>query len=476
MFSYIAITAKRNKIKHKGLAMQDTKSILNQQDVKTKSSINSFMCKFEISKILNKSKISKIRGISVSQVITSIMELPFIQKSFFQGMVENKNLGFNKSVVYDLLNNNKYNWRLFLLKVVSVIINSFIKPLTNDGREDVLIIDDSSYSRDRSKKVELLARVFDHATMRYFKGFRLFQLGWSDGNSFLPVDLALMSSPKKSNRYQEMNTNIDKRSCGYKRRKEATEKSTDLIVPMIKRAIAQGIRAKYLLMDSWFGFPSIILKAKKHIDVICMVKNTPKIFYYENDKTLTLSGLYKSFRKRRGRANIKGSRIVEIEHEGQKNQVKIVFIRNRNKQRAWLAILSTDIHLSDEDIVRIYGKRWDIEVFFKMAKQHLRLNNEIQIRNYDGMIAHISIVFLRYIFLTVEQRNCTDNKTFGGMFLSMIDEMKDITLVDSLLRLFNLVIEKIRTALDETNQFVDKMTSSFLGFITEKYGLRLNVV
>ena len=39
-----------------------------------------------------------------------------------------------------------------------------------------------------------------------------------------------------------------------------------------------------------------------------------------------------------------------------------------------LALLSTDITIADEEMIRLYGKRWDIEVFFKMCKQHLKMN------------------------------------------------------------------------------------------------------
>jgi len=52
--------------------------------------------------------------------------------------------------------------------------------------------------------------------------------------------------------------------------------------------------------------------------------------------------------------------------------VKIVFVRNRNNQSEWLAILSTDTTLSNEEIVRIYGMRWDIETFFKFSKSFLQ--------------------------------------------------------------------------------------------------------
>ena len=48
-------------------------------------------------------------------------------------------------------------------------------------------IDDSMFSRNCSKKVELLARVYDHVSHSYVKGFRMLTLGWSDGNTFLPL-------------------------------------------------------------------------------------------------------------------------------------------------------------------------------------------------------------------------------------------------------------------------------------------------
>ncbi|WP_141721142.1 transposase, partial [Desulfoplanes formicivorans] len=56
---------------------------------------------------------------------------------------------------------------------------------------------------------------------------------------------------------------------------------------------------------------------------------------------------------------------------------KLVFVRNRSK-KDWLALLCTDKNLPDEEIVRIYGRRWDIEVFFRTAKQHLELEKGCQ--------------------------------------------------------------------------------------------------
>lgn len=97
-------------------------------------------------------------------------------------------------------------------------------------------------------------------------------------------------------------------------------------------------------------------------------------------------------------------------------QAKIVFVKDRNRSRNWLALISTDVTLSDEEIIRIYGKRWDIEIFFKICKSYLNLAKELQGRSYDSMVAHTTIVFARYITLAVENRNNKDLRTIGGLF------------------------------------------------------------
>ncbi|MGO9568092.1 MAG: transposase, partial [Desulfomonilaceae bacterium] len=219
--------------------------------------------------------------------------------------------------------------RLLGLLGAGAVIRGFFQPLTDERREDVLILDDTPYDRSRSKEVELLSRVRDHGSKRYLKGFRMLTLGWSDGASFVPVDHVVLSSTKKKNRIQGITKEMDRRTCGARRRQEALCKSTDLIVPMIRRALGILIHAKYVLMDSWFGFPAVVRSLMSYIDVICMVKNTPKIFYDSEGQSLTLSHIYRKIRKRRGRAQIKGSVTVGI---GEGKLAKLVFVRRRYRE------------------------------------------------------------------------------------------------------------------------------------------------
>lgn len=443
--------------------MDITKQFLEQQEaMHLQSRISSFISEHQIGTLLNKCGISKLRGVSPLILFSAIFMLPFEGNNFFRGIVTNDNLPFRKNAAYELLKNPRHNWRKFLL-VLATQVASFFSRLTSDTREKVMIFDDSTYDRSRSKVVELLAWIFDHNSGRSIKGFKLLTLGWSDGFSFLPLDFVLCSSAKAEKRVQGIKKILDKRTCGYKRRLEATTKSTDHLEAMVKRAISFGIKADYILMDSWFCWPAILAKLGKHLPVICMAKNMPKVFYQHKDQWVTLGKLYTRVKKRPGKARILASVVVKTKHE---QHVKIVFVRHRHK-RDWLAIVSTKVNLSADEIVRIYGKRWDIEVFFKMMKHHLNLEKEAQLRDYDGIIGHTTIAMTRYIFLAVEQRYHDDQRTIGSLFFACSEEMKDLSLIDALQRILALALDKVYSSGAFAEHIVITMIDTIMGVAIE---------
>jgi len=176
-----------------------------------------------------------------------------------------------------------------------------------------------------------------------------------------------------------------------------------------------------------------------------------------------LGGLYGLLRKRPERARILASVIVETK-QGQ--QVRIVFVRHRHK-RDWLAVLSTKVDLPDEEIVWIYGKRWDIEVCFKMLKQHLRLEKEAQLRDYDGLVGHATVVMIRYMFLSFRQRLYSDQRTAGSLFHACCEEVRDLTLLEAMQRLMALAIANIRSAGEFAEDVISKMIDTMMGAMAE---------
>jgi hypothetical protein len=326
--------------------------------------------------------------------------------------------------------------------------------------------------------VELLARVFDHVKHRYDRGFRMLTLGWSDGNTFLPLAFSLLSSEKESNRLCEINDSIDKRTNGYRLRKEAIRKSTDVLLDLLKSARVYMVPASYLLFDSWFAFPAVIRKLREQkMHTICMLKSMPKVYYDYQGQKLTLNKLYATVRKKRGRAKILASVTVGIGQleGGEQVSAKIVFVRDRRTKKKWLALLTTDTELPDEEVVRIYGKRWSIEVFFKMSKSYLKLAKEFQGRSYDSMVASTAIVFIRYIMLSLESRNGEDPRTIGQLFYICCDELKDISLADALQKLLTLLEqflgERLQLAEQEIRRLIDYLIGNLPSFFKERLAI-----
>ena len=161
----------------------------------------SFAEDFKLGTLPNGSSIRKLRGVKPLALFTVIFTLPFGGVNFSRGIVSNRELGFRKDAAYDFLKHPQYNWRKFMLGLVSMAVR-FFNVLPHEQREKVLIFDDSTYDRSRSKVVELLAWIHDHNTGQSLKRFKLLTLGWSDGVSFLPLDFALCSSAKASKRLQ----------------------------------------------------------------------------------------------------------------------------------------------------------------------------------------------------------------------------------------------------------------------------------
>ena len=157
------------------------------------------------------------------------------------------------------------------------------------------------FERNRSKKVELLTKVYDHAKHKYCFGFRMLTLGWSDGSTFLPVNSILLSSENEKNRINEA-AELDKRTVGYKRRKLSMEKGTHAMLALLDATKKSAIPAKYVLFDSWFSSPSTLHAVKKTgYDVIGMVKKTPKMFFRYHGEDMSLVSIYNKNKKRRGK-------------------------------------------------------------------------------------------------------------------------------------------------------------------------------
>nr|WP_208107146.1 transposase [Halanaerobium congolense] len=142
--------------------------------------------------------------------------------------------------------------------------------------------------------------------------------------------------------------------------------------------------ASHVLFDTWFCSPSSLIAVKNiGYDVIAMAKKTSKVHYLYNGEMQPLTKIFRENRKRRGRSRYLLSVEVTIVKDEQSIPARIVYVRNRNKRNKYLALITTDMKLTEEEVIRIYGKRWEIEVFFKVCKSYLKLSKECRSLSYD---------------------------------------------------------------------------------------------
>ena len=433
----------------------------NQDEKELFNAISSFFSRFKIGNLLRACNAQKEKGVPVTRIFKYKLCNVFTGRSMYmQQRTGSFRESFSKNTFYRFLNSTKTNWLKFTT-LLSKAVADTIEPLTGSDRINTFVVDDSLFERTSCKKTELGSKVFDHASMRYTKGYRLMTLGWTDGNTFLPINSSLLASSKTSNLIGPQQ-HYDGRSLAGQRRKLAQMKGTSVMVELLKTALNAGYKADYVLYDSWFSNPAQLVAVKNlGLDSIAMIKKSSRIRYEYEGQMLSIKKIYGICKKRRGRSRYLLSVNVMIGKE-QKIPAKIVCVRNKRNKKDWIAFICTNPDLSEEEIIRIYGKRWQIEVFFKTCKSYLNLVGECHSLSYDALTAHVAIVFARYMMLALEQRKDEDHRTLGEIFFFLTDELADITFGESLQIILKAMFEGIYTVFQVTEAQIDAFIDIFV--------------
>jgi hypothetical protein len=303
---------------------------------------------------------NKLLGFAVFDIFCTLFVLIFRQRNFWRWAESGKDVpAFGCDTVYRFLNSSYHNWRAFLSHVALKAI-TFLAPLTSSEKRRIFVVDDSVYDKNRSKKLELLSRVYDHVDKKFVRGFRMLTLAFTDGVSLIPLDFALLGSEKI---LCKANPDIDGRSHGAKRRAEAVCEAPAVLLSMIDRLRELIRNGSYIVFDSWFSFPSLIRAlVSRGLHVTGRLKkNDTRYLFRRNgkDSFVTLSQLYSKLsriprlvreRQRKENAYILGSFLVALPQDNEFATIciRIVFLKNKSSKNPheWLAIFTTDLELT----------------------------------------------------------------------------------------------------------------------------------
>ncbi|WZL16164.1 MAG: Hypothetical protein LKU_01545 [Lactobacillus kefiranofaciens] len=161
--------------------------------------------------------------------------------------------------------------------------------------------------------------------------------------------------------------------------------------------------------------------------------------------------------KMRRKADYIYSSVVEAAYQGHTFPIRLVYVTKRGSKGKYLVLATTQYKLHPQEIIQLYGRRWQIETYFKAAKQYLALNKS-QIQSYDGQCDYIAITALTYDLLAWQERQSIDDRTLGDLFYLMNDASPDLAFEEALVYLLT-ALKKVKAEISAT---VEQILDNFI--------------
>lgn len=427
-----------------------------QAEHDTKNIISAFIHLIGLGRLSKRINFKRHSTIPLTAVITWLFEAIFSRRSLYRAQPSR---WFSSRTARNILNDGRIDWQK-LLCLVAIKMILILTPFIDQRRRLALIVDDTLIERAYSTKTELLAKIYDHDQHRYSTGYRNLTIGWSDGNTFLPVNCALMSTRKKTNLVGSKSSITDQRTIAGQRRSQAQRKMNEVVLELISQALRLGVTAKYVLFDSWYSSPQMFWHLKElGLESVAMLKRSSKVYYRYRGRNYSIKALYQRLlnSKRPAGQSYLYSSIVKANFQGQVFPVKIVFVAKKGVRNQYLVLASTNTNLTPQQIIQLYSRRWSIETYFKTAKQYLRLNKS-QIQSYDGQVAQITVTAMTYILLAWQERLNKDDRTLGDLFYLMNDSLPEIKFIEALVYL-------LKTFQSQEAGFISQTINQFLAYL-----------
>ena len=213
---------------------------------------------------------------------------------------------------------------------------------------------------------------------------------------------------------------------------------------MISRAVKNGLKAQYVLADSWFindtFIPGIrnIKKGILHVIGMCSANKNFDI----DGKSYKQKALIAKHRKGKKTNRKLKMQYFTLYASYKGIAMKLFYVKQGyGNSENWKLVITTDLTLSFQRTIEIYQIRWAIEIFFKEAKQNLNLGKS-QSNYFNAQIADTTICMAQYILLALLKR-FESYETIGGAFRNSKQALLESTLVERILEIFLQIMKEL---------------------------------
>jgi len=315
--------------------------------------------------------------IHFESLLISLILTPY--KSTVNGMVKVLGYGTHRSRHNAFLLNSSE----VLVKALRYYAYFILNILKQFGEPIYFIIDDTS-NKKRGKHIDGTYKYFDHISKKYIWGQQIVCSIILYRNITIPFGFAIY---------------ITEEQC--RELKISFRKKTDIALELLKSFEADSNQTVFVLADTYYATKDIISHSnlKKH-NFISQLKSN-RVFYINGYRTNVRKYLKnKSFKDKQkvrlGKSIYRAfSKRVNLRTGG---VVKIVLTKCTAHCTATV-LFSTNTALPISTIMEAYHKRWKIEIFFKMSKQHLGFN-AYQNTDIRAINSHLCFTMFAHNLLT----------------------------------------------------------------------------
>jgi hypothetical protein len=264
---------------------------------------------------------------------------------------------------------------------------TLLKPQKGDIIE--LILDDSKKQK-RGKTMDAVGWIRDPLSGKNIRGHQFITAVLRIQGHVIPWGIRLY---------------IKKEDCRHLERdfRKTTQLAADLIDTFEP---PQGVKV-IVLFDSYYLCPTVVKSCRKqHFHFVSTLKSNRNLF--KNGRKLKTGTYSKNLFRRQSKKHLsihksKGPvcyRYVDAGwmQVGKLGRLHVIFSR-KNTDSKILGLVSDDPKLSACQMIRTYDNRWNIEVFFKDAKQLLGLG-QYQNVSLEAAVTHLHLVCFAYALLT----------------------------------------------------------------------------
>ena len=278
-----------------------------------------------------------------------------------------------------------------------------------------LTLDDSKKGK-RGEKMDAIGWVYDPLIKKSTWGHQYVKATLRVRDITIPFGIRLYVKDKDS---EELNIEF--------------KKLTELAAELIQSFTAPEGIPVIVLFDTFYLCPTVVKACReKGFHFVSVLKSNRNI--KERGKKLK-SGFYGSYcfktRKKLKMKIPKENRVAVFKYVdagwlevSRLGTVHIIYSK-KNSEKTILCLVTDHPQLKATDIIKSYDARWNIEVFFKDAKQLLGLGR-YQNRSYKAVVTHLHLVCFAYALLTHIAINGTCEKVIKKKANTSIRDLQNI--------------------------------------------------